>query len=226
MDNSEKEILETLKNFDTKYLLTKDSYVEINLQGNCYQAFILGLKSNDNFEIYISRNTQGDASLNMLSFFGENLLSKEYYFRKNILNHDIEEYKLQPKNLKLILLRKLGYFNIKLDSYKKSNQNKKNYRGTSSNIEKDFCVVDKNGKNIKVNGYQLYQFLTGEVLDAFYIIRSKLSTGNIDEANQELFLTILNIIKYLIYEVKNNLNKYKNAYFNRKLLIVSKIHAS
>ena len=225
MDNSEKEILETLKNFDTKYLLTKDSYVEINLQGNCYQAFILGLKSNDNFEIYISRNTQGDASLNMLSFFGENLLSKEYYFRKNILNHDIEEYKQQPKNLKLILLRKLGYFNIKLDSYKKSNQNKKNYRGTSSNIEKDFCVVDKNGKNIKVNGYQLYQFLTGEVLDAFYIIRSKLSTGNIDEANQELFLTILNIIKYLIYEVKNNLNKYKNAYFNRKLLIVSKIHA-
>ena len=53
----------------------------------------------------------------------------------------------------------------------------------------------------------------------------KLSTGNIDEANQELLLTILNIIKYLIYEVKNNLNKYKNAYFNRKLLIMSKIHA-
>ena len=131
----------------------------------------------------------------------------------------------RQKSLKLILLRKLGYFNIKLDSYKKSNQNKKNYKGTSSNIEKDFCVVDKNGKNIKVNGYQLYQFLTGEILDAFYIIKSKLSTGNIDEANQELFLTILNIIKYLIYEVKNNLNKYKNAYFNRKLLIVSKIHA-
>ena len=225
MDNSEKEILETLKNFETKNLLTKDSYVEINLQGNCYQAYILSIKPNDQFEIFISKNTQGDASLNMLSFFGENLLSKEFYCRKNILNHNIEDYKHEPKYLKNILLRKLGYFNIKLDSYKKQNQNKKNYKSTSSNLEKEFYAEDKNGKKIKINGYQLYQFLNGDVLDAFFIIRAKLKTGNIDEAHQELFLTILNIIKYLIYEVKNNLNKYKNAYFNRKLLIMSKIHA-
>ena len=112
MDNSEKEILETLKNFDTKYLLTKDSYVELNLQGSFHQAFILGLKPNDQFELYINRNAQGDGSLNMLSFFGENFLSKESYFRKNILNHNIEDYKLQPKSLKLILLKKLGNLNI------------------------------------------------------------------------------------------------------------------
>jgi len=146
MDNSEKEILETLKNFETKNLLTKDSYVEINLQGNCYQAYILSIKPNDQFEIFISKNTQGDASLNMLSFFGENLLSKEFYCRKNILNHNIEDYKHEPKYLKNILLRKLGYFNIKLDSYKKQNQNKKNYKSTSSNLEKEFCAEDKNGK--------------------------------------------------------------------------------
>ena len=110
MDNSEKEILETLKNFDTKYLLTKDSYVEINLQGNCYQAFILGLKSNDNFEIYISRNTQGDASLNMLSFFGENLLSKEYYFRKNIFN-------TKRNGLNLEIIDYAGYTEYKAENY-------------------------------------------------------------------------------------------------------------
>ena len=35
----------------------------------------------------------------------------------------------------------------------------------------------------------------------------------------------MQIIKYLIQASKNNLNKYKNAYFNRKLLISSPIHA-
>ena len=32
MDNSEKEIIESLKNFDTKNLITKESYVELFLQ--------------------------------------------------------------------------------------------------------------------------------------------------------------------------------------------------
>ena len=225
MDNSEKEILENLKNFDTKNLLTKESYVEINIQGNYHQAYIYGVKPNDQYEIYINKATHGEASINMLSFFGENLLTKDYYIRKNILNPDLEDYKQEPRKLKYILIKKLGCFNIKLDSYKKQNQNKKNYKSPNSNTEKECDLEDKNGKKIIVSGYQLYQFLNGDVLDAFYIIRNKLSTRSIDEAGQDLFLTILNIIKYLIYEVKNNLHKYKNAYFNRKLLITSKIHA-
>ena len=68
MDNSEKEILESLKNFDTKNLLTKESYAEIFLQGNYYFAYIINQKQNDQIEIYIPPQTHGDVSINMLNY--------------------------------------------------------------------------------------------------------------------------------------------------------------
>ena len=80
MDNSEKEILESLKNFDTKNLITKESFVEIFLQGSHNLAYVINQKQNDQFEIYINPNKFGDAPINMLNYFGEK------YFIKRIVH--------------------------------------------------------------------------------------------------------------------------------------------
>ena len=126
MDNSEKEILESLKNFDTKNLLTKESYAEIFLQGNYYFAYIMNPKQNDQIEIYINPSTHGEVSINMLNFFGENLISKETYFRRNYLNFNFNDFEDSAKNIRLMLNKKLNEFNIRLDPNKKTNQNRKN----------------------------------------------------------------------------------------------------
>ena len=226
MDNSEQEILESLKNFDTKNLLTKESYVEIFLQGNYYFAYIMNQKQNDQIEIYINPSTHGDVSINMLNFFGENLISKETYIRRNYVNLNFDNYEDSAKHIKLMLNKKLNELNIRLDQNKKTNQYKKNKNSNNNaGFGEEYFVEDKNGKKINIIGYKLYQFLVGDLLDAFFVIEKGLNTRNLDNDNLELLKTILLIIKYLITEVKNNLSKYKTAYFNRKLLITSKIHA-
>ena len=218
MDNSEQEILESLKNFDTKNLLTKESYVEIFLQGNYYFAYIMNQKQNDQIEIYINPSTHGDVSINMLNFFGENLISKETYIRRNYVNLNFDNYEDSAKHIKLMLNRKLNELNIRLDPNKKTNQYKKNKNSNNNaGFGEEYFVEDKNGKKINIIGYKLYQFLVGDLLDAFFVIEKGLNTRNLDNDNLELLKTILLIIKYLITEVKNNLSKYKTAYFNRKL---------
>ena len=44
MDDSEKEILENLKNFDTKKLIVKDTYVEIQTNEMTNFVYLLWLK--------------------------------------------------------------------------------------------------------------------------------------------------------------------------------------
>ena len=221
MDNSEKEILESLKNFDSKILFTKETYVEAFLQGNYYKCFIISPKKDDQIGIYINQSNQGEVPINVISFFGENLLSRENS-RQNYINPNFDDFEDSPNNIKLMLNRKLNLLNIKLDINKKLNQNKKN---KNINQEKEYLVEDKSGKKINIIGYKLYQLLEGDLIESIIVIRKNLLSGSLDNENKELFLLILNIIKYLSSEVKNNLSKFKNAYFNRKLLIVSKIHA-
>ena len=86
----------------------------------------------------------------------------------------------------------------------------------TGNNEKENILEDKNGKKIDITGYKLYQFLVGSLLDYFLIIKKNLKTGGLDNDFIELFMLILELIKYVINEAKNNINKYKNAYFNRK----------
>ena len=223
MDNSEKEILESLKNFDTKNLITKESFVELFLQGSYYLAYVINQKQTDQFEIFINPNKFGDAPINMLNYFGENILSKDVYIRRSILNVNLENFKGSPRNIKLMLNKKLNSFNIRLDQNKKlQNQPKKS---KNYNSEKEFFIEDKTGKKINITGYKLYQFLVGDLLDVLSIIENKLETRNIDDEHADLFSMVLQIIKYIIQESKNNLNKYKNVYYNRKLLISSQIHA-
>ena len=224
MDNSEKEILENLKNFDTKNLLEKETFAEIFYQGSYHQVYIINQLPNDQYKIYINPSTSGDAPANIFSFFGESFIQKEILFRRSYLNPNFDDLESSPRKIKFLLNKKLSTFNIKLNQNKKPNQNKKN-NTYNTNTEKEYFIEDKNGKKINITGYKLYQFLAGDLLDALLLVKKLLETGSIGGEYQELFVLILDIIRYIISEAKNNMNHFKNAYYNRKLLITSKIHA-
>ena len=232
MDNSEKEILENLKNFDTTNLYTQESYAEFFFQGNHNIIYILGPKQNNSIEIYLNKSNRGDAPVNSLNFFGENIIQENLMTRRYFINPYIENKEDNAQYIILMIQKKLNEFNIKLDVNKKMNQSRKNkinktmiINNKTGNNEKENILEDKNGKKIDITGYKLYQFLVGSLLDYFLIIKKNLKTGGLDNDFIELFMLILELIKYVINEAKNNINKYKNAYFNRKLLIASKIHA-
>ena len=50
--------------------------------------------------------------------------------------------------------------------------------------------------------YKLYQFLVAYLLDVLLIIENKLETSNIDNEHIDLFSIILQLIRYIIQEVK------------------------
>ena len=218
MDNAEKELLESLKNLDLKKVHTKNSYAELYYKGSLRQLYITDIdKEEDQAEIYIN-SSSGNASIGILNFFGENI-SEENIIRNNFLT-PVNEL---SGNVFFDILGKLNSFNIKLEDDTKQKQYMK-LRG-NKNFNNKYLIEDKNGKKIDISGYKLYQFLIGYLLDILVYLKNCIFNKGFEEEQKEVFLIILDIVEYLAQEVQKNLSKYKNAYFNRKLLIVSKISA-
>ena len=232
MEESEKELLESIKNIDTKKLIMEQTYVEILLNDSFRQAFIYEIKgNNDDIFILTTQNVKEflNIPINMLYYYSENDYTEEYKTRDDILNLQLSDS--TPDKLIFQINKKLKSFNIKLNS-KKINPSKKGYNNNSlSNIiltktsNNENKISDKNGKNIDITGYYLYQFLCGYILDCLSIINDELLKKNLDNSQKSLFAIILDIIIYMGEVVKSNLKNYKTTYYNRKLLIVSQIHA-
>ena len=73
MDDSEKELLDILKNFDVKKLFMKETYVEIQSHETFRQAYIREIKGYDKYELFIqNQNGTIDIPVNMLNFYSEN----------------------------------------------------------------------------------------------------------------------------------------------------------
>ena len=108
MDNSEKEILENLKNFDTKILLTKESYVEISVQGNCYQAYVLGIKQNEQLIQFLLNEEDEKKRTYFQSLFNLTFLDCVNHFIENTYFTELNGLKLfnEMKNDDKELLRK------------------------------------------------------------------------------------------------------------------------
>ena len=230
MDESEKEILENLKNFDTKNLIMKETYVEFQNHDSFRQAYVEDIKGKDKYELFIQNvNGLNDIPINMLNSYCENDYSEEVKNRDNLIN--MELYQKQPERLISTINLKLKSFNIKLNS-KKNNTGKKgnnNYANNSvlnkNQNNSKYKMKDKNGNMIDFTGYMALQFFYGYIQDCFAIINMKLNTRNLDDSHCNLFAFILEIIKYMAEVVNVNKKKYKAAFYNRKLLIVSQIHA-
>ena len=228
MDDSEKEILENLKNFDTKKLLKKDSYVEIQTAEGFKQGFIYDKKEKEKYDIFI-QNVKGlhEIPINILNFYYENDYSEESKQRNVVINFDL--CNKQPSSIINYINIKLKSFNIKLNS-NKSNSSKKGNNSNVNNVNKiqsttDNKIPDKNDKMVDITGYKVHQFFCGYIQDCLAIITMDLMKMHLDEGNANLFVYVLDIIKYMGEVVLSNLKKYKTAYYNRKLLIVSPIHS-
>ena len=220
MDESEKELLENLKNFDYKKLLTKKSYVDILILDNIRTGFIIEEKGNDKFEVYIEsvRGGTHDVPINMINFYSNN---SDDNMRQEIIYQDLLNQR--PEQMISYIKDKLNMFNVKLK--KNNNYSKKgnNTNATSSTIK--ILLPDKNGKNVNIIGYKSFQFFGGYILDCLGIINIELSNKRLSPSHKNLFVLILDVIIYMGEVVKLNLKKYKTAFYNRKLLIVSQIHS-
>ena len=224
MEDSEKELLENAKNIDTKKLFMNQKYIEIQLNDSFKQAFIYELKGNDRFKVFIQNiNGINDISINIVNYYGENELDNNK-IRNNLINLQLPEIDIEI--LTSYLIQQLQSFNIKIGSKKNSSLKKGyNYPSPILQINDNNKIDDKNGKKIDITGFFVYQFFCGYILDCLSIISRALSRSSLDESQKILFLNVLDTIIYAGDVVKSNLKKYKTAYYNRKLLIVSQIHA-
>ena len=232
MDDSEKEIIENLKNFNIKKLFMKETYVEIQIHDVFRQAFILEAKGNDKFTLIIQKvKGINEVPINILNFYSENDYIDDYKMREDLIN--IELSQIDPDDLLTYIKKKLDSFNINIYPNKK-NTSKKGYNNNSNgsnnlssnkayNNNKNI-IVDNNGKMVDITGYTAYQFFCGYLLDCISIINEELSNRHLDDSVNNLFVYILDIIIYMADVVKTNIKKYKIAYYNRKLLIVSIMH--
>ena len=221
MEDSEKELLELLKNFDTKTLITKETYADIQAHEQLFSAYIFDQKSKDVFDVYISKSDDNKiVQINMMNFFCENDYGEEQKMRLRPLNRDLLEE--DPEQLNYYINERLKLFNIKIN-LKNPKKPKKNNDNTPP-LQNNF-FTDKNAKSIDVTGYKVHQFFCGFIQDCLSVVSCELDNGCLDNPHKNLFTNVLDIIIYMGNMVKSNLKKYKNAYYNRKLLIVSPLHA-
>ena len=232
MEESQKELLENLKNFDVKKLITGQSYVEIETNGSSRIGFIINIKDNEKCEIYIQNynHTKLEINNNYLNFYGKNELTEQYKKRESIINFDLCNFDVS--DLISHINKKLLRYNIILNSKNNitNSPEKENNSTISTNSSTNLPnnnknkILDKAGKWVDITGYLTFQFLEGYLLDCFSLVNQNL--GHLENNNyKNLYILFLDIVIYLADIVKSNLNKYKAAYYNRKLLIVSQIHA-
>ena len=231
MEESDKDLIENLKNFDLKKLFFEQTYVEVVNSDNCYEGFISAHRDNDFYEVIINKKKH-DISNNYLSFYGENYYGEIFRRRENLINFELGYQKISDliKNINKYLIK----YNISINSRNNNNnfekENGSNLSTNSSNNNQNnnkITFPDRNGKLVDITGYLTYQFLEGFLLDCLCIFNQLLfhDIRSVDDSYINLFILILDIIIYLSDVVKSNLNKYKTAYYNRKLLIISQIHA-
>ena len=234
MDESEKEILEKLKNFDSKKFILKDTYIEIQIKDNFCQGFILEINQNGKIEAFVQNNNKKfDISTDCLNSYYENDYTDKTKLRDNVINRDL--LNIPTENIIHFVGEKLKTFNLK--QINKNNFGKKGNSNTSlssiSTQGSNKIIINIKNKNsdkkdkdlIDISGYSILQFLCGNLLDYLAIINMNLLNGHLDNYLTNLFTLILDAIKDMGEIVKSNLKKYKIAYFNRKLLISSQIHA-
>ena len=85
--------------------------------------------------------------------------------------------------------------------------------------------LDKNGKQINISGYYTFQLLGGYLIDCSVFINEEISTKYLNPSVKDLLELCLDTIIFIAKKTKENMNKLKSLATNRKLIIVSQIHA-
>jgi ubiquitin C-terminal hydrolase len=228
MDENEKKLLESLKNFDISKLFMPNTYVDFEFK-DLFPSYITSIEPGDKYSIYIpNKNSNLYAPKNMLRFYGENDHFENNKLKNSLINIDL--YHTEPTDVITFINQKLKSLNIILPDEINESENdlkKKDDPAFSSNeTANKHLINDENGNSYDIKGYLTYQFLEGILNDCLFITRYKLlNNHSLNFTEKELLSLVVDIILYCANIVKSNLKYYKTAYYNRKLLIVSQIHA-
>ncbi len=235
MDESEKSLSENLKNFDILRLIQKGYYAEISINDSVFPVYIVSQKENQKFEIFFQGRNH-DVPMQVINIFGENDFSEETKQRKIAIN--ISLYNLDTSELLNNLYSHLLRCNINLYTKNNTNNgdinsitstNSTNTTPNSTGHSSNYRTLDKKGKIIDLTGFMTYQTITGLLLDCFVVVMNNIENNNrlnnYKPIDKNLLMVILDTIIYLSNIIKSNLDKYKTAFYNRRLLVVSQIYA-
>ena len=94
MDENEKKLLESLKNFDLSKLFMPNTYVDFEFK-DLFPSYITSIESGDKYSIYIpTKNSNLYAPKNMLRFYGENDHFENNKLKNSLINIDL--YHTEP----------------------------------------------------------------------------------------------------------------------------------
>ena len=229
MDENEKKFLENLRNFNTSKLYFQESYVDFEYKESLYPSYISEVESDTKYKIYIPNNNNYIVfPKNMLKYYGEN---------DHFENNKLRELCLNPNLINEETRKIMNQINFNLKEYNmalpddinelENNEKELDFISFSSNEKANKKLIkDEKGNDVNIIGYFTFQLLDGTLNDCLSLIRDNLTRSHsLNFDDKELFSLIMNIIIFCANVVKNNLKYYKTAYYNRKLLIVSQIHA-
>ena len=215
MELNEKELIEKTKKIRMENLFIKGTYIDFHIQGTWRQAYIIDMKPNNRYDIiYISNQEQikrkNDIPFLQLSFIGDNTNISDNIIRNRCLNNEI--FQMEVEDVINLLKKKLEEFKINLVGY---------VMMKSDNTKKD--NID-NEDNIYM-GYNLHQFLSGIFIDCLAYIYNELDPDKSNQVLDELLLLCFDIIIFVLFNIKNNLNKIKVFVNNKKLLLIDQTYA-
>ena len=226
MDESEKNLLDNIKYLDTSQLFKKDNYIEISINDILIPAYIINEKENKKFEIYYQNSeNKVEISYHYLILYGENEYAEQYKLRKYPINLNFRKFDIS--NVINYINKAIAKYNIILNSKNNNNYNSNSFNlfekdnnssisttssnnlNNNNNSSNNFKNSEQKGKLIDINGYYIYQFLEGFILDSFSVCIENLKMNNFNINDKNLLILILDIIIYLADFVKLNLDKYK-----------------
>ena len=214
MENSEKAILEKIKTLKLNNLFQLGDYVDIYINKKYYQGIIKEVKEKNKYDVLYDIqethfNRKKDASLSSLSIIGEYTTSPENIMRKRCLNNDI--YQSDTKEVIDLLNQNIQELNIDLNKNEiietENNENKEN--------NKDYY-----------KGYSMHQFLSGTFIDILAFIYNEIEPDKKNTKSlNKLILLCLDIVIFILEQIKLNLSKIKFFINNRQSLIFENIYS-
>ena len=216
MEKAEKNIIEKIKNLEIKNLFQIGIYIDIYINKCWCQGIIKDIKQNNIYDIiYIFKDNQfkrnQNISLSSLSILGENTTSPENIKRTRCLENDI--YQLESNELLDLLNQKIQELNIDLNEkeiHDKEEENKDPKENSNSNFK----------------GYNLYQFLSGTFIDCLAFIYNEVEPDKkISKSLNKIILICLDIVIFILEQIKSNLSKIKFFVNNKRSLIFENIYA-
>ena len=210
MENSEKQILEKIKNIQTNKLFNIGTYVDLNIHNGWRQGFIKDIKQKNKYDIiYIFQEGQykrkSDISISSLALIGENSSLSNTLIRTKCFDNDI--FQLENKEALTLFKECIQKLNIDLNKNEIPEENKET-------------------NNDEYKAYNLNQFLCGTFIDILAFINNEIEG---DEPNSKslnkLISLSLDIVIFVLEQIKKNLEKIRFFINNKKSLLFENIYA-